>query len=163
MDFKKSKEYISSHNNETIEYLCKFLPTDTLLFWSDKDDLFAFQKQRWQPLLDVLNTVFKLNLRPSIGLESTVNNSTINTFAILLRNLSLSELTGCFLISSELKSVLLGLLLTKQKITVAQAIDAAFLEEIYQNRFWGEDVAAMHARQKSRQNLESVTEQLKNV
>ncbi len=161
MDIKKSEKYIISHRTEITSLLCRFLPTDTILFWSNTPDLFAYQQKCWQPILNSLNTVFKLDFKPTKSLEPIQDKSTERNFAKLLCNLSDKELTACFLAASEMKSVLLGFLLVKQKITLKEAFAATYLEELYQNKFWGEDVAAQNARQITLNSLQQIEEYLK--
>lgn len=162
MDFAKSQEYIATHRAEIIQNMSRFLQTDTLLFWSDEPSLFAHQKKHWQPILSVLNDVFKLNLQPTTNIIPAENEQATSEFVRHLNNMSDKELTGCFLAAKEMKSVLLGLLLVKQNLNVAEAFNAAFLEELYQNKFWGEDTAALNAREKTKKQLEEITEYLKH-
>ena len=156
MNFTDAEKYIATHRQETIQNLCRFLDTDVLLFWSDKPDLFAYQNQHWQPLLNKLNSVFKLDLQKTTTLLPPKNKTAEIIFEKILTEMPDKELTGCFLAASELKSVLLGLLLAKKEISAAEAFEASFLEELYQNKFWGEDVAAANARNITRKSLSEV-------
>ncbi|MBR3676535.1 MAG: hypothetical protein IKN71_05325 [Alphaproteobacteria bacterium] len=156
MNFSEAEKYIATHRRETIQNFCRFLDTDVLLFWSDKPDLFAYQNQHWQPLLNKLNSVFKLDLQKTTTLLPPKNKTAEIIFEKILTEMPDKELTGCFLAASELKSVLLGLLLAKKEISAAEAFEASFLEELYQNKFWGEDVAAANARNTTRKSLSEV-------
>lgn len=162
MDFAKSREYIAAHRSETIENMCRFLQTDTLLFWSDNEALFEYQKKHWQPVLDMLNAVFKLDLQTTTGLTPPDNKHVVHEFSRCLNNMSDNELTGCFLAASEMKSVLLGLLLAKKEISASEAFKNAFLEELFQNQSWGEDFAAVEAREITKKHLEQIEGYLKN-
>lgn len=162
MDIAKSQQYIAAHRDETAENLCRFIVTDTLLFWNTESDLAKYQQKYWQPILDKLNTVFKLDIQKTTTLTPAKNTHAINILKKLLSEMSDKELTTCFLAASETKSVLLGLLLAKQKISVAEAFKAAFLEELFQNKYWGEDAAAYNAREKVKQQLEQLEVYLKN-
>ena len=162
MDVLKSQKYIALHRDETIKTMCRFLQTDTLLFWSDKSDLFSYQQKYWQPLLDVLNSVFKFDLQFTKDFLPPENATAISKLETLLSNMTDKELTCCFLAASEMKSVLLGFLFSQKKISAQEALEAAFLEELYQNKFWGEDVAALNLRERIKQNLAQIEECLKN-
>lgn len=162
MDFSKSQNYVAAHRDETIEILRRFLQADTLLFWSEEPNLFAYQKEYWQPILDVLNGVFKLELQTTTGIIPPENRQATLEFEQYLCNMSDKELTGCFLAAQDMKSVLLGLLLAKQKLSITEAFNAAFLEELYQNQFWGEDTAAINAREKIKKQLEEIAEFIKS-
>lgn len=161
MDFKKSQQYIAEHRFETIQNLCRFATTDVLLFWNDEEDIFALQKKCWQPILDSLNNVFKLEFITTTELNVPENEASINKLKHILNDLTDKELTGCFLAASEIKSVLLGLLLAKQKIPPSEAFSAAFLEELYQNKFWGKDPAALNLQEKTKQHLYKIAEYIK--
>lgn len=162
MDIAKSQQYIAAHRDETAENLCRFIVTDTLLFWDTKSDLAAYQQKHWQPILDKLNAVFKLNLQKTTSFTPAENVQAVSILKKLFAEMSDKELTTCFLAASETKSVLLGLLLAKQEINVAEAFKAAFLEELFQNKYWGEDAAAYNAREKVKQQLEQLERYLKN-
>jgi chaperone required for assembly of F1-ATPase len=161
MDFVKSQEYIAAHRDETIAEMCRFLLTDTLLFWSDNPDLFVHQQKHWQPIIDELNDVFKLKIQTTTDIIVPENKVAEIQFSQQLNRLSDKELTGCFLTATELKSVLLGFLLIKHKITAEKAFNSAFLEELYQNQFWGEDFAVAHQRENIQKRLQQITEYLK--
>ena len=163
MDFEKSCQYITEHRHETIDTLCRFLSADTILFWSDDIELHKYQKEHWGSVLQRLNTVFKLDMQPTTELTLKNNKKAEEKFKRCLEELSDEELTACSLAAAEMKSVLLGLLLAKRKISADDACKAAFLEEIYQNEFWGEDVAAINARDKSKNNLKQIEKQIKKL
>lgn len=157
-DISKSAEYICEHRGETINNLIKFLPTDTILFWSENTELNALQQKKWQPLLDILNKTYNLNLKFTTGLTADKNESNCRVFKKMLENLSDKELTGCFLAALESKSSLLGYLLAKKKIDALEAYSAAFLEEIYQNKYWGVDEAAANKQQQVKSMLIQIEE-----
>lgn len=156
MNFAEAEKYIATHHSETIDNLCRFFETDVLLFWSDKPDVYEYQNQHWQPILDKLNSVFKLDLQKTTFLISAENKKSVALFADILNSLTIKELTGCFIASSELKSVLLGLLMAKKEISASEAFNASFLEELYQNKFWGEDPAAKNARSDTQKTLSEI-------
>ncbi len=162
MNLVEYQKSIAPKRTEVINDLCRFLSADTLLFWSDNPDLQAFQKKHWQPLLDKLNSVFKLNVKTTTGLYLKEDADLKQEFARHLNNMSDKELTACFLAASKMKSVLLGLLLVKQKIGATDALYASFLEEFYQNQKWGEDVAALNLRRLVKEDLEEIERYLQS-
>ena len=159
VEFQKS---IAPKKKEVINDLCRFLSADTMLFWSDNPDLQSFQKKHWQPLLDKLNGVFKLNVKTTTGLYLEEDVALVHDFTKHLNNMSDKELTACFLAASKLKSVLLGLLLAKREISSDDALYASFLEEFYQNQKWGEDVAALNLRQSVKSDLDEIERYLQS-
>lgn len=153
MDLNKFQKSISARRADAINDLCRFLSVDTLLYWSDNPDLQAEQNKYWQPILNNLNSVFKLKMKTTTGLFLPEDNVVSREFAKQLSNLSDKELTACFLAASKMKSVLLGLMLSKRKISADDAFYASFLEEFYQNKKWGEDVAALNLRRQVKEDL----------
>lgn len=161
MDFAKLQKSISENRADVIKNLGRFLPADTLLFWSDNEQLHELQKKHWQPLLKTLNSVFKMDLQITTGLAAPENREATEIFAQHLNKMSDKELAACYWAASAMKSVLLGLLLAKQKISTEQALFACFLEEIYQNKRWGEDVAALNLRRQIQEDLSEIERYLK--
>ena len=106
MDFIAAEKYVAEHRAEIIESLCRFFATDTLLFWSDEPDLFAYQKTHWQPLLDKLNTVFKIELKITTTLIPPENNKALLQYKKQLETISDKELTVCRIAAAETKSVI---------------------------------------------------------
>lgn len=145
-DIEKSKEYISRHRQETIEMLTRFLATDVILFWSDERTLFLKQEKQWGNILNLLREKYAFNLKYTTSLRIPDNDADKEKFSLLLNNMSDIELTVCFLASTNMKSVLLGLLLAQKILSADAAFDAAFLEEKYQNVYWGEDSQAKKKR-----------------
>ena len=129
-----------------------------MLFWSEVPELKALQQEKWQPLLDVFKTQYKLNLETTTELDAEKNAASKNVFENLLQNLSDKELTGCFLASAESKSPLLGYLLVKKQIDASEVFTAAFLEELYQNRYWGTDEAAANKHRQVKLTLNQIEE-----
>lgn len=141
MNINKSVEYVAAHRSETIKLLLDFMETDTILFWSDVKELCLRQQQQWQPVLDLLQQNFGLDFNTTVGLYPADNTECRRKFSDILQKMSDNELTACFLTSSESKSVLLGMLMSKRQITAQEVFFKAFLEELYQNEFWGTDEA----------------------
>lgn len=135
--------------------LLKYLPTDVLLFWSDKKDIGEKQKQCWQPLLDILAEC-GLKLQISRTLEVADNESNKPIFQQLLRQLNDEQLTVCYAAATRLHSVLLGYLLAAKSIDAQTAFQAAYWEELYQNTQWGEDEQALQQRQTIQQELQEL-------
>lgn len=156
IDIIKSEKYIAQNRDETVKKLIDFFITDTLIFWSNEKKLELKQQKKWQPLLDILQQRFNLKIHKTISLFPADNNDNQKAFKYLLENMSIKELTACFLTARESKSPLLGLLLAKKQINAIDVFDAAFLEELYQNKLWGTDYTVAEKHKQIKQTLSEI-------
>ena len=69
-----------------------------------------------------------------------------------MENLSDRELTAVFLTATKVKSVLLGLSILSGK-SADDIINAAFLEDLYQNEIWGFDTEAIEKRKQIKEEI----------
>ena len=159
-DMIKSEQYIARNHDETIRQLAEFFLTDTLIFWSNEEKLSTRQKEKWQPLLDILKKNFDMDIHKTTGLYPVDNDDSQKVFIKILKYMSIKELTACFLAARESKSPLLGLLLAKRQIDASEVFSAAFLEELYQNEFWGTDAAVDNQHNKIKQALTEIEKYL---
>jgi len=157
-DVGKSLQYIATNRIETIQTLQKFLLCDVLLFWSDNEELNSLQQQQWSSLLQKLQEEYALCLQTTCFLSVPDNSGAEKRFEELLQNMTDEELTVCMLSAEKLKSVLLGFLLAKKQIKAEQAFAAAYLEELYQNKYWGTDEEADKSRQQIKEELLQIEE-----
>ena len=140
MDKQTVIEEIRQNRSKLTERLLKYSLTDTLLFFSDNQALFDEQKQKWNPLLkwyeDFLQTKIKStqtlkvdeeNLRIVAKLEDVFNNMSDENFAKV------------YYLACNMRSVALGLAVICGFVDLEKAFDAAFLEEMWQSKEWGED------------------------
>jgi len=143
MDIAKSFDYIKNNKEQCISEIANFIESDTILFWDNKQTI---QKQKWESLLNLLYSKYKINAKISYNFLPADNNEAKQEYIHILNQLSDEELSMCILYSGILKSVLLGLLLAKKEISVQQGFEAAYLEELSQNERWGIDEQAENKR-----------------
>lgn len=160
MDLFKSEQYIKDHRAETIETMCVFAQTDLLLFWSEDDGVYSYQQKVWQPFIDLLQDEIKENLCISKNLQVPNNEKSFSKLKNKLQKMSDKELTVAFLASLQTKSVILGIFLLNKNISTEKVFEAAYLEDIYQNKQWGVDEEALQKREQTRSELQKLKEYL---
>ena len=153
MDFLQSFKFIKENRKQTIFETASFLDTDTILFWDVNDEIKKQQKLKWQPLLDLLANKYGVQVKKSDKLITIDNNSAKQKYIQILENMQNDELAICVLSAKIFKSVLLGLLFAKSDISVEEAFEAAFLEEIQQNKKWGVDEQVALKRRQIKEEL----------
>ena len=163
MDFKAVEKHITEQKEQTISLLLDYVMTDTILFWSEDKILQNLQKQQWLPLINMFNNETATNFVATHNLDIlNENEQNKSVLRVYFNTLSNKELSALYVASESMKSVLLGLLLAKSKITYSEAFKAAFLEELYQNTLWGEEEQALVSREQIKKDLYKIEEYLKN-
>lgn len=158
----KSEQYIKNHREETIDIMCRFAITDLLLFWSDNNSLNEMQQKVWLPYLNYMREASGEAINTSYSLKIPDNKQFVVWLQNRLNLLSNKELTASFLVSTSLKSIILGLLFLNRNFSVEDIFKAAFLEEIYQNELWGKDEEEITNREEIKKDLQKISEYLIN-
>ena len=142
-NLKQALKDIENSREDIINRLVQFVTTDTLLFWSPKDELKAEQKNVWEPYLRWFGrkTGASLNPTESINVDDK-NTSSLEKLKQYLLTLRTEELAALYFASTELNSVILGLYFALENIDIQKIITAAFLEEKFQAIRWGENLPA---------------------
>lgn len=154
IDFAAVKKEIEANKKEIVEKLISFSFTDVLLFWSSNEAVKKAQTERWTPVLHWLNGYFDFNLEKTETLTPPENNKKhLKSFENILMNMSSDRLTAFFLAAVRMKSPLLALALIEGQIDASAAFELAFLEELEQNRRWGEDKEAAESRNQIKNEL----------
>lgn len=134
---------IKKYRPEIIDKLMKYTATDMLLFWGTDRELIAEQEKHWQPLLKWAEKEFNGEFKKTHGLDvSEENQNSGNRLKSFLDSLSDRELAAYYLAALNMRSVLLAAALVKKKITAEQAYQAAYLEQLFQEKKWGKDEEA---------------------
>lgn len=122
-----------------VNYLLNFLPTDTVLFQSqDEADLYEFQKNEWDPVIEWFNERYETSLRKTLDITppKLADSDRMNVSKYLMSN-SLETLHGFIFAVDTLKSIILACATIDRFISVKKAVHLARLEEEYQLRHWG--------------------------
>lgn len=124
---------------DMVNYLLNFLPTDTILFQSQEEqDLFEFQKNEWDPVIEWFNKRYETNLKKTLDISTPklADSDRMNVSKYLLSN-STETLHGFIFAVDTLKSIILACATIDRFISVEKAVYLARLEEEYQLRHWG--------------------------
>lgn len=160
-DIIKSERYISEHRPETVENMCKLAATDTLLFWSADEEVYKRQQKIWQPFLDGFGKSSGAEVKISRNLDVPDNEQCFKVLKKRIGALSDKELTAVMLAALQLRSVILGLCILDEETEIDDIFAAAFLEELYQNEFWGTDEAVAAKRELIKKELHAIRDYLK--
>ena len=138
---------IGQYREEIVKKLLEFARTDLLFFWSDKKELYLKQESEWQPIIDWVGDVLKVEVRKTSSLDTPDNEEIQKPLKEEFFNMSDKELACYYAAALNMKSVLLALALVKGKIDAQTAGRLSYLEEIWQNEIWGSDEEGLKRRQ----------------
>lgn len=126
-----------------IENCLKYLPTDTLLFFTTESDRILVNKQRkyLSPIIKGLNrSIFgEAALTPTTDVTSKVKHSeeTVNRIRGILQRMDHITLACTQAITMECKSLLMAVAYVAELVSLEQLIVASRLEEEFQVEIWG--------------------------
>ena len=161
MPFRDVEQYVLQNKDDVISLLAEYILTDTILFWSEEEDLKFLQRDKWQSIIDFAGKEIGINLQKTYEITPpSENNLCREAFKDYLRTLYLNELTALYLAATELKSVLLAVAFIKKEISATEAFYRAFLEEFYQNERWGTDKEAENKREQVKDRMLKIEEYL---
>lgn len=132
---------------EQRERLLEYAAADTVLFLSPYPaTLRGEQKRQWQPVLDAHNAnggdfALTESLRPALSAKAR------EYLTRRLAGIADGRLDAFCDLAGAYKSVLLALSVADGAADAAEAFDLSVLEELYQNKLWGEDADALTARE----------------
>lgn len=162
IDFKTTEKDIKEHKDEIIDKLIGFSGTDVLLFWSGNEELKKKQNEQWSPILSWIKEYFNMNFQKTETLTPPPENEKYRHYFIdLLHKMSIKDLTSFYLAAVRMKSPLLALALVKKKIDASEAFNLAYLEELHQNKIWGEEEEAVKRRQPIQKELREIEKYMK--
>lgn len=148
-DFMQS--VVNAQKSELVERLVSFVCGDTILYLPD--NLLAEQ------CLKEANNLFGASFQMCRNFDTAdINIKEKDKVFSYLNNLAKMKLAGLYLYATELRSVLLGVLLIEKKINLDDAFSCSFAEELTEQEKWGklDEIIQRHAEIKIK--LESVEE-----
>lgn len=157
-DWKIIEQDVQKNKDVIIDRLVSFALNDVLLFWSTDKKVQKEQEKKWTPIIVWVNKTINVEFKKTSTLEVSQDN--INPASQLkeyLSSLSNKELSGFYIATLNMRSVLLALALVKGKINANKAFELSELEELYQARKWGTEPVA-EARRNSIKNTLISTE-----
>lgn len=132
-------EYVAKNHDNIIAYLLQYAPYDTLLFWSEKEELRTLQKQKWLPVINRINheTDAAYKYTDKLYAEDIIGKP--QNLKKYLEQLAIKKLTVVYICAKELLSVIIGIAFANHLCSVDDALDLAFLEQKFQEEKWGKD------------------------
>lgn len=159
MSLTDTQNYVAQNTSQVIATLSEFAQTDVLLFWHPKAEINAVQQKKWQPILDKINADLNTVFKATEGLEILPQNKTsAQIFAQKISALPTVKLTALYAAALNLKSPLLAYAMVQKMLSADEVFAAAFLEELQQNKAWGEDAEAVQKRARIKAEIEQIEE-----
>lgn len=153
----KAMKEIHLYRNDIEKKLLEFAKTDLLFFWGEKRDLYMRQQKEWQPILEWVEDLAKVEVAKTNNLSVPDNSKLQQPLAKIFAAMDDKELACYYAATLNMKSVLLALALVKGRIDAKKAGELSYLEEIWQNEMWGTDSEA-EKRRKDRCNELTIIE-----
>ncbi len=128
-----------------ISYVIQAVSRDVILFWAaSPESLVRLQKEKWSPLIDEVNHLLDLNLKPTTTL-STLHLSPEEEKKLrdVFYHLTAFKFTGFIHLLTLTSSFCISFLVLKDRLSLESAWDLAHLHEQDQRRIWGEDKEAL--------------------
>ncbi len=134
---------------EVIEQISAYGKSDLLCYRAaEPPDLVALQGKVWQPLLDGLSSRHGAALITTIGVAPVEQDpDSMLVLSALVASFDDFSLTGLHSVTAIMGSLVIGLALAEDEISVDDAWRAAVLDEVYQVENWGDDPASELRRQ----------------
>ncbi len=134
MDFEQILKEIKQDRSRLTEVLLNFVQTDTILFAFDEECQSCFNAKILQ-VNEILNTAFRSSLFLDVLPCNVVQKDKVCSY---LNTLSYGMFMLLYLVATEVRSVLLGVLFIEKKIAIEEILNTSFYEELYEQEKWGE-------------------------
>ncbi|KAI4465400.1 atp synthase mitochondrial f1 complex assembly factor 2/atp12 protein mitochondrial precursor [Holotrichia oblita] len=123
---------------DMVQYIVNHLETDTVLFQSDEDELYKFQVQEWDPVIQWFCDKFAVNIQKSRVMEGPkISKETKQILSRHLLSYTQEAIFGYVYGVDTLKSVILTLACVEKYLTPERAVILSRLEEEFQLGYWG--------------------------
>lgn len=135
---KDAEKMIAADREEVVDGMVRLGQTDLMMFWGQERELIRRQEEVWTPIIKWLEGVFSAPIKHTTGLDvPSQDGSLTGSFRVYLESLSNHKLALFCVSAMLLKSFLLATAFTNRKISVDEAFEAAFVDELWQNQTWG--------------------------
>jgi chaperone required for assembly of F1-ATPase len=153
---------IAAHRKEMIAKLLEFAQTDLLFFWGEKKDLYLRQEKEWMPILEWASGELHVEIAKTDCLDVPDNSALNNPLKCAFNHMTDKELAAFYVAALNMRSVLLAMALVKGRIDAEEAYRLSYLEELWQNEHWGQDLEAEAKRLERRTELREVEQFLRS-
>ena len=128
--------------------ILSFVDTDVLFFRAEyPDNLIKKQNEKWNPVLEWFATEY--GVEPKITSQITPpkqDKKLAKAIGDEVRKMSGRELIAFSKTAGGFTSLILALAVMKKHISVDDAFALSRLDELFQNKMWGEDEEALNSR-----------------
>jgi chaperone required for assembly of F1-ATPase len=142
-----AQERIAPDPGPTVAAIAKYAETDLLCYRAEDSRLAAEQAQAWGPLLDWATLQLDAPLRVTTGLMPVPQDP--QALAALRRAVAAHApvaLSALGVLVPGLGSLVLGLAVSRGRLSAEEAHSLSTLDERFQERFWGVDAEAAARR-----------------
>lgn len=124
---------------DVVNYMLDYLPTDTILYHSEKDDaLYDMQLKEWDPVIEWFNKRFLVDMKKNRELDTPFISKDIRMrLGKHLMSYDMSCLHAFVFAVDTLKSIMLTCAVIDRFINVEKAVLLCRLEEEYQSMHFG--------------------------
>ena len=140
---------VSVNRSVIEEQILKYAESDLVCYYAEEPaDLVQRQKDIWGGLLsDWLKDKYDVTLRVTSGIhhvEQSVQD--LEALRVIIKSLSLERLTALHAVAPVGGSLVIGLAFIDDHLSPEEAVQAIYLDEIYQAERWGEDEEGLNER-----------------
>ena len=140
---------LETQKSELVKRLVSFVVTDTILFLPES----AEAKKCLELVNDLLKTSFVMNKGLEISKKDILQVSVVEDY---LKKALKRKVAYIYLAATEVRSVLLGILLAEGKISNEEAFDCAFFEELTEQKKWGTMPESLQRQQAIQNRLDEL-------
>ena len=151
-------ELTPQNRPKMVDEFVSYTGNDLLCFRvDDPKDLAELQAGKWQPILDWAASSHGVALVTTSGIHAYEQpKSSLDKARKIAHELSDTDLTLLLHFTACFGSALLALAVREKHLSVAHAFDLSRVEEIYQNKIWGEDELAVERTEDLARELEAL-------
>lgn len=143
-----AQERVAPDPGATIDALARYAETDLLCYRAERPDtLVALQARLWQPWLDRARSLYGAEFRVAHGVMPVLQSAdTIMSMRAALAGMTPFTLAGLGILVPAMGSLVLGMAVAEGALGAEEASSLAFLDELFQAEFWGDDAQAAERR-----------------
>lgn len=152
-DLKEIVCLVGKQRDEIVCRLLDFSATDTILYLEDcvdDEQILSRVKRAISFANEILQTQFEEVQGFEVLAKNLAQKEQLQRFLEQLDDASLAML---YLVATELRSVLLGVLFLYHVFSVHEMFNIAFAEELYEQSKWGRDEDTLHRHAQILENL----------
>lgn len=149
-----AQERIAPDPLPTAREVARYGETDVLCYREASGHLAEHQARQWQPWLDWAARTYDATLTVTSGITHIAQPSqALTALRLAVQAYDANILAGMGVLVPALGSLVLGLAVVQGVLPAEQAHELALLDELWQERQWGEDTQAQARREQVRNDI----------